>query len=237
MNPKILIGCPTSDAKAYCLNEFFNGLKSLTYECIDVCLEDNSEDSLYFNRLKELAKEWDKGKFDLIHSGFTSPKAMERIIKGRNKLREKVLNENYDYFLSLEQDIIPPPNLIESLLRHGKKVVSGTYMNTLPGLEGLRVIAYRWHEKPTPQEQGKIVSLSLLDVLPSRLIEVSHTGLGCLLIHRSMLDGIEFRKEGTTTDDIWFCKDVREKKNEKIYLDSSMFCQHLLSQSFKRSDF
>ena len=37
------------------------------------------------------------------------PKARDRLVSSRNKIREYALENGYDYFLSLEQDVIPEP--------------------------------------------------------------------------------------------------------------------------------
>ena len=50
---KILIGCPTSAHKKYCLKEYINSIKSLTYKNFDVLIVDNSENDKYFNEIKK----------------------------------------------------------------------------------------------------------------------------------------------------------------------------------------
>lgn len=56
-------------------------------------------------------------------------------------------------------------------------------------------------------------------------------GTGCLLIHKSVLEKLEFREnlEGGF-DDVIFCKDVIEKLNLKIYSDNSVKCNHLVRE-------
>jgi len=41
--PKILLGCPTSDYKEYCLKEYVKSVKTLDYPCYDILLVDNSK--------------------------------------------------------------------------------------------------------------------------------------------------------------------------------------------------
>ena len=111
---KILVGCPTSNHKEYSINEYLNGIKNLNYRNFDLILVDNSEDNNYFNKLKSLGINVIKGKY------FESAK--DRVINSRNILREYFLNNDYDYLLSLEQDVVPPSNVIEKLLEHNKEV-------------------------------------------------------------------------------------------------------------------
>jgi len=76
---KILVGCPTSDYKSYCLKEYAEAVKSLTYKNYDILLADNSKDNKY-------CKELDKYKLNYIKCDYTES-ARERIVNSRNKLR------------------------------------------------------------------------------------------------------------------------------------------------------
>ena len=53
MKPKILVGCPTSDHKEYCLDKYLEGIKALTYPNFDFVLVDNSKEEKYYNKLKD----------------------------------------------------------------------------------------------------------------------------------------------------------------------------------------
>src|SRR3989338_118772 len=125
--PKVLVGCPTSNYHEYALQQYADSIKKLTYKNKDVLLVDNSEDNVYFEKIKSLGIPVIKGPW------FES--ARDRIIASRNILRQKVLDEGYDYFLSLEQDVLPPENFIESLLKYNKKIITGVYFadNVIPG--------------------------------------------------------------------------------------------------------
>ena len=53
----------------------------------------------------------------------------ERIVSSRNKLKEYFLKNDYDYLLSLEQDVVSPKDVIERLMKHDKDICSGLYFN------------------------------------------------------------------------------------------------------------
>lgn len=232
-NPKVLIGCPTSEVKSYALEKFIEGLYTLTYPNFDVLIEDNSPKSDYFHRLQAFAEKWNREKspsaFSVIRSGFTSKFARERIIIGRNKLRQFVLENNYDYFFSLEQDVIPPADIIERLLAREKKIISGCYFTVFPNYPSVRLVAFKHVPPANPAEPLWDVGppLGIMEVLPSRVLDVSVVGVGCLLIHSSVLEKVSFRYDSSTdaSDDMFFCYDAR-KAGYSIYLDSSQFCQH-----------
>ena len=144
MLPKILVGCPTSFHKEYCFDKYVAGVKALTYGNFDVLLIDNSQDNIYFNKIKKSGLNVVKGKW------FEG--ALDRIISSRNILRQKVLDGGYDYFFSLEQDVVPPPDVLERMIKHDKKIVSGVYFanNRLSdGSTSLIPLVYKLTDKKT----------------------------------------------------------------------------------------
>lgn len=218
MLPKVLVGCPTSSHKSYCLNEYVKGVKSLTYDNFDILLVDNSKDNLYFNDIKNFGLPVVKGPFD--------ESARQRIVDSRNILRQKVLDGNYDYFLSLEQDVIPPPDIIQRLLKHKKSIVSGIYFTYQEnnGINlGLRPVLW----KKTGKNGLSIMTEK--EFFEPGLIEVGACGLGCVLIHKDVLKKVNFRfgKEYDGFDDMWFCYDSFNS-GFKIYADTSAKCKHLI---------
>jgi len=92
--PRVLVACPTWEGQKYCLDEYIAGIKALTYKNCDVLLVDNSKTEDYYNHIKSkgipaIRSKWFEG-------------AMDRIIYARNMIKDIVLKEGYDYFLSLE---------------------------------------------------------------------------------------------------------------------------------------
>lgn len=242
--PKILVGCPTCDLKADSLQAYFEGLNSLTYPNIDIVLEDNSLTPNYSNKLKQLAQQWETThpghSFRVITSGQISPKARARLVHGRNLIREIVLKEKYDYFFSLEQDVVPPKDMIERLLAHEKEFVSGVYWNkeTKNKTQPQLVVMAGTHFNEEEKKKNMVRSMGLFQLLPSRLMEVAYTGLGCVLISRKLLEKIPFRYDETqlACDDVYFCLDA-QAQNEKIYLDSSVLCAHHFNDAFKKTEY
>ncbi|MBU2634271.1 MAG: hypothetical protein KJ674_03420 [Nanoarchaeota archaeon] len=209
---KILVGCPTSSLKEYSLDNYLEGLKNLEGD-FDVFLVDNSKDGVYYNKLKDKGVNVIKGEY------FES--ARDRVINSRNILRKKVLDEGYDYFLSLEQDVVAPRDVIERLLKHGKKIVSALYFYL--GDDGKTLLPMVWIH-----HEGKFARrLDIDEVMDGKLIEAITCGLGCVLIHKDVLKNIKFRyvKEKPGWDDIWFSEDAREK-GFKVFVDTSIKCKH-----------
>lgn len=228
--PKVLVGSPTAAPYIYCLPDWASRVKELTYKNQTAVLVDNSESIPYTKTIESL--------------GITAIKDPEfikdsrlRLPHSRNILRQMVLDQGYDYFLSLEQDVIPPVDVIERLLRHKKDIISGVYYKYFE-------LAYRHKGEiikkvrtTVPLLFGKIEGiqtrmryLSAQDVEGEKLLKIRVCGLGCVLIHRSVLEQIQFRSSEKVEchDDLWFCNDA-VKKGYEIYADTSVKCRHMLT--------
>ena len=215
---KILVGCPTSDYHEYALEEYSEAVKSLTHKNYDVLLVDNSKDDAYMKKLKASGLPAVKGPWH--------EEAKERIINSRNILRQKILDDKYDYFLSLEQDVIPPKNIIERLLQHKKRVVTGIYFNYINVKKSVELAPVVWSKVNMEKEERYFLRPSELN---KGLIKIAMSGLGCILIHRSILEKIKFRYENKypAFDDIFFGLDCKENK-VNIYADTNIICKHLI---------
>ncbi|MBI2105459.1 hypothetical protein HYT56_01315 [Candidatus Woesearchaeota archaeon] len=215
---KILVGCPTSDYHEYALQEYAEAVKKLTYKNYDLLLVDNSKEDSYIKKLKSLGLPVMKGPWH--------EESRERIINSRNILRQKFLDGNYDYFLSLEQDVIPPKDIIERLLQHKKRVVTGIYFNYINTKKGTELAPVVWSKINMETEERYFISPSELN---KGLKRIAMSGLGCILIHKSVLEKMKFRyeKQYPSFDDIFFGLDCRENKIN-IYADTNIICKHLI---------
>lgn len=215
---RILVGCPTSEHKAYCLKEYASGINAHNGE-FDVLLVDNTSHEDYSAKIKAAGLPVVKGPF-LEH-------ARDRIVASRNILRQKVLDEGYDWLFSLEQDVIPQPDALQKLLNSGKDIVSGIYTkNYVLEKDGKDV-----GRKELPLIwvfDKKVRQLEMAELEPPRAIQAVLTGLGCLLIHRSVLEKVTFRWDPKHKgfDDAFFCHDA-QKSGFKIWADTGIKCKHL----------
>ncbi len=218
--PKVLVGCPTSDHKSYCLEKYVDAIKNLSYPNYDILIIDNSEKEDYYNLIKSFEISVKRIKY--------LPKARDRIIKSRNLLINETIDKQYDYFLSLEQDVIPPKDVIEKLLKHKKLVIAGIYplVHTINGKKVLKSSVWMNYD-PKTKLMYRVKNNFILN--NPYLFEISATGLGCVLIKREVFEKIKFRYDPNTEgfDDVFFSKDLREN-NIKLYSDFGVLCKHLL---------
>lgn len=217
MNPKLLVGCPTSEHKKYCLKTYADAVRALEYDNFDVLLVDNSETENYIKEIKALGLNAVRGKW--------FPGARDRIVHSRNLLKDYALKNDYDYLLSLEQDVIPEPGIIKKLVSHEKKIVSGVVMNNLPvgSIVVPMPMAYVAHK----QDLTGLDYISRDELNKSQLIEIKGCALACVLIHKSVLERINFHYTGGF-DDMMFSKDAIGQ-GFKIFLDTTVRPKHLHS--------
>ncbi len=239
---RVLVGCPTYVGKTYCLKEYVEAVKAITYP-VDILLVDNSPDDKYLEQIESL-------NIPVIR-GVRVLDEREQIALNRNILRERVLNGGYDAFLSLEQDVIPPPNVVERLLSHNKPCVSGLYYGLRQDGAVVRKTAMAWINlehailqkvRQNPQKypsqyaamekhgfdpgelQRGITPEEVRGV--TRLIPLKAAGLGCMLIRREILEMFAFRVMNSY-DDMAFCTDLR-KNGIPLFLDPTVLCRHLI---------
>ncbi len=223
---RVLVGCPTYEGYDYCLADYVRGVKNLTYKHYDAVLADNSKGDEYAKKIKE-------GGLGVVRGPHLS-NVFERIVTSRNLLREKVLNERYDYFLSLEQDVIPPPHIIEQLMGHQKDIVSGIYFKVydikvkdrdgfVKDKKAALPLIFTFDEDP-----AKMNVCYPKDIEGNKFFQIRACGLGGVLIHRRVLEKVKFRYDPNknTFDDMHFCHDAIENGFE-IWADASIKCKHL----------
>ena len=222
-SPRVLVGCPTSYHKEYALEKYIESVKSLSYGNFDFILVDNSEGDNYYNKINKLLVKVIKGPY------FEG--ARDRIVASRNILRKYALDNGYDYFLSLEQDVIPPKDIIERLLKHDKDIVSGVYFvhNIINDRRVLVPLAYVIWDGDEDEEMPAMRPLNDQELWSDELVKAVSFGLGCVLMHRNVLDKIEFRynKDTEAFDDRWFFIDLFKMKQD-VYVDASIKCKHLI---------
>ena len=241
--PKVLVGCPTYDGKEYCLKEYVDAVKNLDYDNYDVVLVDNSKTNDYFERIQSFG----------IKSWHANPGNMPKravIATCRNLLR-KLTIEDYDFFLSLEQDVIPPKDIITKLLLQRKRVISAVYNMVMDDGKKMPLL-WRFLEKEEieklaesdPKLKEEIDNIKSDDArfckryeegeLPkNEVIKIAACGLGAVMIHKSVLKKVAFQHQSDKEayDDMFFCRDVLRSGFE-IYADTSVLCEHYQEKEF-----
>ena len=223
---KILIGCPTFDGKAYCLDRFLESVKNFDFKNYEFVLVDNSKTEDYFNLLQRKGVNVIRGK-DLGDP-------VKNVVVNRNRLRDYFLEGDFDYFFSLEQDVIAPKDVVDKLISHKKDVITGVYYTIyrFQGQPAVRPLIWA-----SVENNPKGMRFMSTEAKKPGLYKIKACGLGCLMISRKVIEEVKFRyvENSGVFDDIWFCKDVSEKGYE-IWTDTSIQCDHDLNIKLKPNE-
>lgn len=216
--PKVLISCPITELKDYCLPEWLSAVLSIDYDNSHVYFVDNSKDRGHAEDIRALGIECD------YHEPSYSPRIF--VTECQNKIRQKVLDEGYDYLFMLECDQFPPKDIIHKLLAHNKQVV-GAHYYIFSGTNMKNIMADAFYE---PLHHMTIRHLSVMqgfEYMGSGVKKTMHLGLGCILIHRSVLEKIEFRVvEGEAmASDSYFHEDLYRNRIP-CYVDTDIITDH-----------
>jgi hypothetical protein len=231
--PKVLVSAPQAAAKKYCFERFIDNVMQFSYPNFDVKLFDNTNDqgnfSSYMNDyvIKNHGK---NAKFEALNSlemhKISSDSVIARMARSHNDCRDFALRLGYDYLLHLETDLFPPTDVIEQLMSHQLPVVSALYY-----------VDNGIYRKPMIQRSIKIAPRYIISrnflasedlcFCDSTVKKVAHAGVGCILIHRSVLEKVQFRYiDGLNNHpDTYFAEDCAQNRIP-IYLDTSIVVEH-----------
>lgn len=220
--PKVLVGCPINQKKDYCLPQFIETVMNLMYPNFDIYLSDNSENKNYHRNI------YRKYGIECDHLVPDTDHPMAGIAASQNQIRTRCLFGGYDFLFSLEQDVTPPtPYIIELLMNHHKDFVSapyyiGTNENSTIAMMDIEPFYYNPQNRLLPFEESAFK-------LNGQLIETHGAGLGCALIHRSVLETIPpfgfLPEKKHIPSDTFFYLDCK-KVGIPLYLDTSLICKH-----------
>jgi hypothetical protein len=217
---RILTGCPTWEGKRYCLPEYAAAIKTLAGQApADILLIDNTNGDGYLAELRAAGLPAEKGPW--------LPGARDRIVASRNILRQRVLDAGYDYLFSIEQDVIPAPDALQKLSSHGNDIVTGIVRTPLPwnGDErDIRMLPMLY--VPHPRDPAGLAYAPEAELARPQLLRVAAAGLGCVLIHRRVLERIPFHWTGNAFDDMAFYKDARDA-GFQAWCDTTVKPRHL----------
>jgi hypothetical protein len=223
-NPKILVACPTFSRYTTYLDEYLKGIESIDYDAGSLVMVDYSQGEAYATFLRH------KG-IRVLKAPYTGNQT-EDIKNARNLIRNFFLKGDYDYLFSLDQNIIPPANVLKQLLSHKKDIVGAYYG------EGVKL---KLEDNQTKEIITKVIELppiyiynkdkqlvqaNALDIRDKGLVKVVYTAFGCLLIKRNVLENISFRTDKDTNQDSEqiFCSDA-VKFGHEIYVDGSVIAK------------
>jgi hypothetical protein len=231
--PKVLVACPTAQAKDYCVDDFIKQITTFTYPLYDCFLIDNSADP------KHVKKFWDNG-IKAVHEPINGNFKQE-LARHQNIIRNYFLNGDYDYLLMLESDVFAGECIIENLVSYadvyGASIVTATYeirkgedVLCLTSTSDRRAVR---SEKILTREHGYSImgqgTIPLRHLLVDPDARITATGIGCTLFGREVMEQVEFRTDlklnaNAYSDTFVFTDAI--KLGYEVLINSNLICEH-----------
>ena len=154
-----------------------------------------------------------------------------RIDQVRNLISEWA--KNYDYLFSVDSDIVLPSDSLKKMLSSDKDIVSGLYIQRIPGAHTLEVYM------STPG--GGCTNIPYELIKGRGLVEVEACGMGCALIKSEVFRELEYphffytsalNHSNTVSEDVYFCRKAKEA-GFTVWADETIRCDHIGQWTFQ----
>lgn len=223
---KILIAAPTSKHKDYCFQKWAYHIKKFTYPDLSYLLVDNTNDS------GEYAKQVLSKHFPVIHIDRKPDETQYQIItRSQNIIRDYFLKKGFEFLFICESDIFPPFNVIEYLLQCNKRVCSIPYF--IYSSAQTKILQFDYEDFGS-ERIGSTMNLDKTFInWDGKMKPKKQPGLGCILIHKSVIQKIKFRAsdEDDFLTDVYFHYDINQLGIE-CYVSELYFAEHKNSSWF-----
>jgi hypothetical protein len=151
----------------------------------------------------------------------------------RNLIADWVVNGDYDYLFAVDADIAFPKDTLRKLLAHNKDMVTGLYIQRIPGKHCIEVMR--------SNDQGGVTHVPWDQLKGKGLVRVDSAGFGCVLIKKEVFTAMEYphfvyksalNHAHTISEDVYFFLKAKALGKE-IWADTSILCNHIGSWTFK----
>lgn len=213
---KLLIGVLTHGKHRYCLDEFQASLEAQRVKADTLFVVNNGE-SAYASLLKSRG-------LTALEDPSPAKTRIEKIVSGRNFIRDYALKNDYDYLMFVDSDVMLPKNAVVFLHSTKADVVSGVYLNAFE-LGGKKVIAPVLFKD---LGNGECQLYTYEGVAGGEIVDIGAAGLGCSLISRKVLEKVPFRSFNNFDsggEDMAFYVDARAK-GFKTVANLAVKCVH-----------
>lgn len=231
-NYRVLVGTLFSNVKDYCIRDWFKNVCQFTYRNFDLYAVDNSADKKYHKKIFNyfISRKKPDFKISVVRTPRISKESEIFMAFSAKALRDYFLRNQYDYLFYLECDIFPPLDIIERLLAYKLPIISGMYFI------GKKADSYPMINRVNEYDYGSIfhsandnflnVFYQIKDVWEYK--PVFNCGIGCSLIHRSIIERIPFREGSGITQslhhDSAFAEDLYRNNIQNLFVP--IVCRH-----------
>lgn len=151
----------------------------------------------------------------------------------RNLIADWIVKGPYDYLFAVDADISFPPDTLKKLLSHNKDMVTGLYIQRIPGKHCIEVMK--------SNHLGGVTHVPWEELKGQGLVKVDSAGFGCVLIKKEVFTSIEYPHfvyksaldhQHTISEDVYFFLKAKAQGKE-IWADTTILCGHHGSWTFR----
>jgi hypothetical protein len=151
----------------------------------------------------------------------------------RNLIADWVIKGPYDYLFAVDADVAFPKDTLKKLLNHNKDMVTGLYIQRIPGKHCIEVMK--------SNQFGGVTHVPWEELKGKGLVKVDSAGFGCVLIKKEVFTSIEYPHfvyksaidhANTISEDVYFFLKAKAAGKE-IWADTSILCDHIGSWTFR----
>lgn len=114
---KFLLGTPVHEKKEYSIYKFLDSIKAYDLPGLDIYIVDNSDTADFARRIEAYCQKINLERSKVVHmEGMNDLEQEARLAKARDNIRDYMLAGDYTHWLSVESDIILPPQAPQKLL-------------------------------------------------------------------------------------------------------------------------
>lgn len=177
---------------------------------------------MYLGKLEQASEQMDT-RFEFCFS------VMGRIYTpvARDEAVKLTIQNNCDYLLMIDDDMICPNNMFEELYKHDVDVVAPLAFARNPPHKPVLFHCVEGYD--SVEKKDYFINNVIMNYPKDQLVECDAVGFGAVLIKRKVLDAIgprAFMSTCGTGEDILFCYKAR-KLGFKVYMDTACKLGHI----------
>lgn len=226
--PKVLVFSPTYEGKDYIFNEFYNAIKAIKYSNFEFIMIDNTEGMAYTHKLRQRG-------VPVVHVS-RGGNSRQALCNAQNYARKYAIQNDFDYILSIESDIICTPDVIQRLLKHNKKVVGALYyighVHKIP-------CVFFVEQMPTGAYRTKLIKHEeVASFINTGLRQCHGMGVGCTLIRRDVFTKYMFwfdERFDSKHSDVYMYMEF-QNDGIPVFVDTDLIIEHYPSDWSKVVD-
>lgn len=225
----ITIGCPIQN-KAHYLPIYLEHIRNIDYSKDDIQLAflvnnstDNTYDILKTFREEYLSEYYKISIWDIsgVNNGYIDNRKGIRDYEAFATVRNmwlKMADSKSEWILSIDSDVLVPPNIIKQLMSHNKDMCSALVLNNRTNYNSYNILCL--NNKGTQYNHITEGDYEFWE----GLVPVDITG-ACVLMKRSSIEGIEYSGH-PRGEDFSFCEELKDRGCE-IFCDTTVKTVHL----------